>query len=259
MPKLKAVVTKLDEVEEPLRSLYVEKNGKFVLDADGVEDVTGLKNALEAQKEAERKARREFDELKLKIGDMDPDKARAALKRMQELEDKTLLDEGKVEELIATRTERMRTDHDNQVKGFNTKIQELETSNTTLNKTLSEVLIDNALRAAASNLGVRATAMEDVILRGRQIWKLKDGKPTPFSGEQVIFGKNPNEPMSMDEWLGEMHTKAPHWFEGSNGSGSGNKPGGGGPPKKKRSEMSTKEKSDFITEHGEQEYAKLPA
>ena len=47
---LKAILETLDEVPEALRAFYVERDGKFVLDADGVEDVTGLKSALEKER-----------------------------------------------------------------------------------------------------------------------------------------------------------------------------------------------------------------
>lgn len=44
--KLKLVVDKLEEVAEAFRGLYVEKDGKFYLDVDGIEDTSGLKSAL---------------------------------------------------------------------------------------------------------------------------------------------------------------------------------------------------------------------
>ena len=54
MPQLKAVYDSKDAVPEAQRDLYVEHEGKFVLDAEGVQDVGGLKSALDRLK-AERK------------------------------------------------------------------------------------------------------------------------------------------------------------------------------------------------------------
>lgn len=66
MAKLKAVVAKIDEVDEKFRSLYVEKDGKFHLDAEGVEDVEGLRGnrdeILKEKKKLEKKLA-EFGEL----------------------------------------------------------------------------------------------------------------------------------------------------------------------------------------------------
>lgn len=50
-------VDTLDDVPEPLRDLYTEKDGKFALSVEGVEDAGGLKTALAA----ERKRAKELD------------------------------------------------------------------------------------------------------------------------------------------------------------------------------------------------------
>lgn len=63
---LKVTVPSLDDVSEDFRGLYVEKNGMFHLDVEGMEDTSGLKSALEK----ERKARREAEQrAKLALSD----------------------------------------------------------------------------------------------------------------------------------------------------------------------------------------------
>lgn len=53
---LPAIADALDDLPEPVRAHYVEtEDGRWRLDADGVEDVSGLKSALEKER-AERKA-----------------------------------------------------------------------------------------------------------------------------------------------------------------------------------------------------------
>jgi hypothetical protein len=47
---MKAVISKLEEVEEAHRKFYVEREGKFYLDVEGIEqhpEVTGLVSAIE--------------------------------------------------------------------------------------------------------------------------------------------------------------------------------------------------------------------
>lgn len=51
---LKLIVDSLDSVDEGVRGLYTEVDGKFKLDVEGVEDVTGLKSALEKERSARR-------------------------------------------------------------------------------------------------------------------------------------------------------------------------------------------------------------
>lgn len=55
MAKLKRMLDKIEELPEALRELYVEKEGKFYLNAEE-EDVTGLKSALEKERKAARDA-----------------------------------------------------------------------------------------------------------------------------------------------------------------------------------------------------------
>ena len=80
---LKAVLGNKAEVEalaEPLRGLYVERDGKFVLDAD-VEDhpaVGGLRSALEKERTGRTSLDKELTKLRKDIDGLDPVKAREA-------------------------------------------------------------------------------------------------------------------------------------------------------------------------------------
>lgn len=63
---LKLTLDTLDGVDEAIKALYVEHDGKFKLAVDGLEDTSGLKSALEK----ERKARREAEQrAKLALGE----------------------------------------------------------------------------------------------------------------------------------------------------------------------------------------------
>jgi hypothetical protein len=183
------------------KELYVEKDGKYVLDAEGVEDVTGLKNALNATRAEVKKLKTDLQATVDKYKDIDPDRAREAQKKLDEMEEKNLLDAGKVDELVKVKTERMRQDFDSQIKAFNKKIDELETDRNGYFSKLSELLIDNSIREAALLNGVKKAALPDVLSRGKQVWRLKDNIPTPMKADQILYGKDPNEPLTMEEWV----------------------------------------------------------
>ena len=52
---LPAIVDSLEDLPEAVRAFYVEtEDGRFRLDAEGVEDVSGLKSALEKEREARK-------------------------------------------------------------------------------------------------------------------------------------------------------------------------------------------------------------
>lgn len=62
---LPAIVDHLEDLPEAARAFYVETgDGRFRLDAEGVEDVSGLKSALEKEREARKALKAELGELK---------------------------------------------------------------------------------------------------------------------------------------------------------------------------------------------------
>lgn len=224
MPKLKARVDSLDDLPEALHDLYEEVDGGFVLaleDVDAHPGVKGLKSALDKEKESRAKFAKELATLREQMGDLDPDKARAAQARLQELEDKKLLDEGKVEELLAQRTQRMAKDHEAQVKALKAQLEEAQAQGTELSGQLQKVLVEGAIRDAAVKNGVRPTAVTDVLMRGNSLFKLDGETPVPRDPKgEIIRGKNGVDPMSIDEWFGSLQADAPHLFEPSNGGGA---------------------------------------
>lgn len=227
MPQLKSTLASKAEVDalpEALRGFYVEKDGKFVLDAD-FEDVGGLKSALQKERTGRETLEATLREIRKQLGDADPAKARAAMQKLQELEEKGLIDAGRFEELLKQRTERLAAEKDGTIKELTDKLSASD-------RRLAELVIDNELRAVATAKKVRPEAVEDFLRRGRDVYKLQDGKAIPVKPDgTVYYGKKPNEPMGMDEWADGIVTTAPHLFEGSSGSGAANNGGGGGGPK----------------------------
>src|SRR5574340_458446 len=107
MAKLpKAVLSsqeELSQIPETYRDLYIEKDGKFYLDVENIDDmpqVGGLKSALQKERDNRATAIREQKELLKKFEGIDPEKAKDALKKLHELEDKRLIEEGKLEEVV---------------------------------------------------------------------------------------------------------------------------------------------------------------
>lgn len=225
MPQLKTTIptkAEFDALPDAVKGFYVEKDGKFLLDAD-FEDVGGLKSALDKERTGRSTLEKALKDLRTQLGDADPAKAREALAKLQEMEDQNLISQGKVEELLKSRTERLVQDYEGKLKGTSEKLTAAE-------RRLAELVIDNELRKVATAKKVRETAVEDFLERGRKVYRMVDGKAVPMKGDDIVFGKKPNEPMSMDEWADAIVPTAPHLFEGSNGSGAQNdaKPGPAG-------------------------------
>lgn len=89
---LKVLLDTLDGVDDAVKTFYAEKDGKFVLDVEGIDDhpdVSNLKNAYSRTKEDREKAKTEAATLKAKIAELEkgaPDTAatQAKLTALQE-------------------------------------------------------------------------------------------------------------------------------------------------------------------------------
>jgi len=225
--KAQVTAEEFTTLPEPVQSLYVQDGDAYKLTIeDGMGDTASLRKALEAERTQRQTFEKEVRALRGRYKDLDPEKAREALGRLQEMEDKQLLDTGKVEELLTKRTERMRLDFENQQKAYQQQMTALEQERGNLTTRLEEVLIDTGLTQACIKARVKESAIADVLLRGRRVWHLRDGKPLPLrdDGETVLYGKNPSVPMSMEEWVASLQSDAPHLFEENRGGGTA--PGG---------------------------------
>jgi len=237
--KLKAKITSLSEVPEAYHDLYTQVGDEWVLDLDDTDYKAKLSefrdNNIDLRKKAERATETETKlaalttQLKQFEG-VDPEKARVALEQLQALEDKKLIDSGKIDELLAQRTDRMRQEHDAQLKAALTARDDAAKEAKQFRGKLSEVVIDNSLQQSIGSVAtVRKGAMQDVISRGRGVWQLSDeGKPIPKKADgSVMYGKDGEHPISMEEWGQVLLAEAPYLFEGNaGGAAAGNNDGG---------------------------------
>jgi hypothetical protein len=101
---LKHTITKLEDVPENVRTLYVAQGDKFVLDVDGVVP----KEKLDEFRNNNIALQQQIDKYK----DLDPVKYRELMAIQQKITEKELLDKGEVEKLVELRVTTMRDDHD---------------------------------------------------------------------------------------------------------------------------------------------------
>lgn len=209
---LKATLDTLDGLDQFLHQFYIKSDdGKsFKLDAEGVEDVGGLKSALTRQTDAARKNADEIRKLQERYKDIDPDQVRAIMGRMANDDEAKLIAEGKIDEVINKRIEKQKAALERQVTEAN---QRAELSDGRAKK-FSQRVLDDQLRASANKTGVHASAVDDVLFRGRTMFSLdEDGKAIQLDSEgHTVLGKDGKNPFTPDEWLATMKETAPHWF-----------------------------------------------
>lgn len=202
--------------------LYIEKDGEFILDAEGAADAAklaefrdnnkALLKALGVEKIDDAKAKLE------KLKDVDPDRYKELTKAFEDLEQKKLETKGEYEKALSKQKETLNAEHKKVLDTLNGEVAKLQAK-------LAIVLIDDAVSAEAIKKGVRDTALTDVKARARGVFKLDGDKITTV--EENKFGKG-GEPLQIGEWVESLLTDAPHLFDPSKGSGAGGGDKGGG-------------------------------
>lgn len=255
---LPITVDSLDSIEESAHSFYVEVDGKYHLDIEGLEDTSGLKSALEKERQASKDAKRklaEAEQFKQQFEGIDLDAMKGLLQKASQDEETRLIAEGKIDEVVSRRTERLRGDLEKQLQAERDRADKADAF---ANQFKDRVLSDS-IREAASKAGALAEASDDIILRARSVFSLnEDGVPVAVDKDgQVIYGKDGKTPLSPLEWAEGLRESASHLWPRAQGAGQvGDKGGKGGG--KKRSEMSALEMAAYIKEHGQEAYLKLP-
>lgn len=222
MDKLQHTVETLDDIPESVRPFYSEGDGKFYLQVDGVVP----KSRHDEFRENNISLLKENDTLKATLdtfGDLTPEK----LKELKQIAESKAggLDEKQIEDLVndrvVKRTQKMHEDHETAIKA------ERE-GRTAAESLVSTLLIDNGATQAAVSGGVRDSAIPDVVGRARSVFKVTEGKAVPYENGEVVYGKDGQTPLTMQEWLAERVKDCPHWFKEPKGGGSRHNSGASG-------------------------------
>lgn len=223
-------VDAVETLDAAVRGLYkpIEGTKRFRLDVSGIpepEDTTALKAAAKKERESAQASAKLLKEMQDKYKDIDPEEVRKLMASLEDDGEKKLLKEGKVEEVVLARTEKLRKTMEKQVAdalavAAKEKAARLKSS---------ERVLDNEVRAIVTKAGVHVSAIDDALLRARGLFSLGDDGTPVQVGEDgvVVLGKDAKTPYSVAEWIEGMKESAPHWFPAGS-SGSGGKGNGSG-------------------------------
>ncbi|MGD0538036.1 MAG: hypothetical protein ABSC03_10375 [Verrucomicrobiota bacterium] len=217
---LKFKVKSKDEVPAELQSLYVERDGAWVLDAEGAVE----KTKLEEFRTNNVALIKERDELKERFAGIDPDEVRKLAEDKRKLEEAQQLKAGEIEKVFEGRVRTLKAEFDKQLAGVTSE-------RNALNARLTAIQIDQAVVTEATKRGLRPTAIPDITARARNTFRLVNGVPQALEadGQTVRVGKDGVTPLSLAEWIEGQVSDAPHLFESNAGGGAaGNGSGGAG-------------------------------
>lgn len=208
-----------EEIPAELQSLYVEREGAWTLDADGVVE----KSKIDEFRTTNLALIKERDDLKQRFDGIDPDEVRKLADEKRQLEEQHQIKLGEVEKVVENRVKNLRDEWDKQVTT-------LKSEKEALNARLTVIQIDQGVTNAATKRGLRPTAIPDITARARNVFKLVNGSPRAFEadGTTLRYGKDGVSPMTLEEWVDAQVADAPHLFESNAGGGAAGNPAGGG-------------------------------
>jgi hypothetical protein len=241
MAKLAAVVDSLDAVPESYRDLYVEADGKYRIDAEGVEslvDTSGLKSALEK----ERKAAKEAAAALKKYDGVDVEEFARLKEEREAAEAAKLQTEGKWEEM----KKRLSDSHAKELEKYTGEVSKRD-------RVIEQLTVENELTLAIEKAGIlpehRKAVRALLKMEARPTVAWDGDSPKGLMGDVAIAEY-------VESWA--KTDEAAYYLpsSGANGSGAKGGGGGGGAGRKPFKEMSEGDKIAFIEKHGQEEYIK---
>lgn len=203
---LKLVIDTVEGLDQSIAALYEKQDdGKFRLDVEGAVP----REKLDEFRNTNIDLLKKLDGFK----GVDPAKYQTLLGLEKKLTDKELIDAGKVDEVVQTRIQSMKAEHEGVVGTLNEQLS-------TANRQLESLLIDSAVRVKALESGVLPTAVDDVMLRAKTVFKIVNGQAVPHQDGKPVYGKDGVNAMSVDEWIGQLAKNAPHLFGSTQGGGA---------------------------------------
>lgn len=214
--KPKYSYTNAADIPPALKDFYTEKDGKWTIDIEGAASV----DRVAEFRDRNILLTKEITDLKATWEGFTKDEVAALIAKKDEIEGAKVKSDGEFQVKLKERTDAMKADYEKRL-GDLQKLKDRQDAQ------LSEVIIDKHLIEEATKLGLRPEAAMDLINRGRQVFKLKDGKPVAYNAEGAEIYDTDATPLAPSNWIKGIAKSAPFLFVESAGGGSAGGAGGG--------------------------------
>lgn len=193
----------LDAVPEAARSFYIQKDGKYHLDAP-IEDVSGLKAA---QRTALAEKKQLEEKLAAALGDAKLDDVAAIIKAHRQAEDDKARKAGDVDKLIEKRVNETKAEYEKRVAALESYKQKYEDRE-----------LESAIRKAAIPAGVDPKDLEEYVI------PLVKGRRVKLDGDKIVVIDKDGDAtgLSVEKFFAEtFKAEAPKFYQAAGGSGGG--------------------------------------
>lgn len=216
-----------EQAPEAIRAALAERDGKFVFRYEPPERLAEFRdNNVRLTQEREQ-----LQQQVSRFNGLDPEKAQQALKRLQELEDKKLIEAGNLEELVKQRAERelakLRDAYEPKLKEASQERDAFLQENQSLRAELEGHLLERDLTKAAGEKKIKPNKLPYLFTMARHgdmagtRWVRKDGRMVALRGEEQLE-------ISFSDWIDGLVKADPDLVIPSSGGGAPGGTGGAG-------------------------------
>lgn len=227
----------LDDIPEPFRNLFVERDGGFIFDtsslSDGMKHADDVRKALSARDNERAEAgrlRKQLEEMQSKLGGLDPERlpdAMTALERLDEMEQQKLIAEKRFEEAAEKKYQRQIAEMKRQLEQVTSSIAEEKQRYEALFGDYGKVRIQDMLSKEFLDAGIDPDFLDVAIATESRRWEIDPESREPVPVEFIDNGRTKvtatgadGKPLTMKEHARSFVRERPKFALASNGSGA---------------------------------------
>lgn len=218
---LELVVDKLDSIPEAIRSEYTEKDGKFHLNVNGIEDTAGLKSALQKERTAAANANKALSAFTA-LGKT-PEEIAAQVAAETSAKEEALKKAGKHDEVLKQHLDKAAKERAVEVDGLKL---ERDAAIASEKAAIVETKVTGALvKSKATPEGIDLLA--DRLGKRIDVQRVDGQRKIVImqaDGKTPMIGKGPDGLATFDDLVAEAVKQYPSLFEATGAGGSGKQP-----------------------------------
>lgn len=151
---------------------------------------------------------------------LDVENIKKMMKTLDNSEEARLLAEGKVDEVVTKRIEKIQSNLESKIEDLSNKLAEKDKTFNTLSQKYNTERIQSAVRKSAEQLDVLPTAIEDVVLRSQSVFSIgEDGKIEARDADGNLR-KSGSKVLTPELFVKDLEKSAPHFWKPSQGAGA---------------------------------------
>lgn len=161
---------------------------------------------------------------------IDPVKTKELMEKLEKDADLKMLQDGKLDELVAKKVDGVKATYEDQLKGVNTNLEKVTGERDTFKTKYEEQVVGSAIGKLALDAKAVPSAMDDITRRARDIFVVNEKGELEARDKDGNLLKNADgDLLTPQRFIDALKKDAPHYWPASKGGGLGGDGGSGDP------------------------------